>query len=113
MDPDALLFTSPAGATLRNSAFRHRVWRPALLSLGVPTVGIHVLRHSAAAALIRSGASPKAVQTILGHRSAAFTMTVYGHIFDADLDDIAARLQDVISDAQAGPVRDRSIVATI
>jgi integrase len=72
-----------------------------------------VLRHSAAAALIRSGASPKAVQTILGHRSAAFTMTVYGHIFDADLDDIATRLQDVISKAQAGPMRDGSIVAAI
>jgi integrase len=50
------------------------------------------LRHSAAAALISSGASPKAVQTILGHRSAAFTLTVYGHLFDADLDDVAARL---------------------
>ena len=70
-------------------------------------------RCSAAAALIRSGASPKAVQTIFGHRSAAFTMTVYGHIFDADLDDIAARLQDVISKAQAGPMRDGSFVATI
>jgi len=40
-------------------------------------------------------------------------MTVYGHIFDADLDDIAARLQDVMSKAQAGPMRDSSIVATI
>ena len=40
-------------------------------------------------------------------------MTVYGHIFDADLDDIATRLQDVISKAQAGPMRDGSIVAAI
>jgi integrase len=34
----------------------------------------------------------EAVQTILGHRSAAFTLSVYGHLFDADLDDLAARL---------------------
>ena len=29
---------------------------------------------------------------MLGHASAAFTLTVYGHLFDADLDDIADRL---------------------
>ena len=54
--------------------------------------GLHVLRHSAAARMIGAGASPKAVQMVLGHRSAAFTLTVYGHLFDADLDDLAARL---------------------
>ena len=42
--------------------------------------------------MIGAGASPKAVQVVLGHRSAAFTLTVYGHLFDADLDDLAARL---------------------
>jgi integrase len=42
--------------------------------------------------MIAAGASPKAVQSIMGHRSAAFTLTVYGHLFDADLDDLAARL---------------------
>jgi hypothetical protein len=30
---------------------------------------------------------------VLGHASAAFTLTVYGHIFDADLDDLAERLE--------------------
>jgi hypothetical protein len=43
--------------------------------------------------MIRAGASPKTVQTVLGHASAAFTLTVYGHIFDADLDDLADRLE--------------------
>jgi hypothetical protein len=42
--------------------------------------------------MIGAGASPKSVQAILGHRSAAFTLTVYGHVFDADLDELAARL---------------------
>ncbi len=42
--------------------------------------------------MIQAGASPKAVQQILGHRSAGFTLSVYGHLFDADLDDLAARL---------------------
>jgi len=43
--------------------------------------------------MIRSGASPKAVQTVLGHASAAFTLTVYGHIFEADLDAVAEGLE--------------------
>jgi integrase len=42
--------------------------------------------------MISAGASPKAVQSIMGHRSAAFTLTVYGHLFDEDLDDLARRL---------------------
>jgi integrase len=53
---------------------------------------MHVLRHSAAALLISAGAREKAVQQMLGHRSAAFTLTVYGHLFDADLDALADRL---------------------
>jgi hypothetical protein len=42
--------------------------------------------------MIQAGASPKAVQAILGHRSAAFTLSDHGHLFDADLDELAARL---------------------
>jgi Phage integrase family len=56
-------------------------------------IGLHVLRHSAAARMIRAGASPKTVLTVLGHASAAFTLTLYGHIFDADLDDLTDRLE--------------------
>ncbi len=89
---EALLFTSPKGKPLRYGNFMRTVWKPTLMELGLPDVGIHVLRHSAAAALIRTGASPTAVQRILGHRSAAFTLTVYGHIFDADLDAVAESL---------------------
>ena len=40
-------------------------------------------------------ASDKALQSILGHSSASFTKTVYGHLFDADLDALADRLDAV------------------
>ena len=99
-EPEAPLFVSPDGGPLRHSNFYHRLWRPALRNLGLPEVGLHVLRHSAAARMIGAGASPKAVQVVLGHRSAAFTLTVYGHLLDADLDDLALRL-----DGEPGPVR--------
>ena len=45
-----------------------------LAALNLPAVGLHILRHSAAARMIQAGASPKAVQSILGHRSAAFSL---------------------------------------
>lgn len=88
----APVFRAPEVGQLRYRAFHGRVWKPTLERLGLPHAGLHVLRHSAAARMIQAGATPKAVQTVLGHRSAAFTLTVYGHIFDADLDDLAARL---------------------
>ena len=90
---DAPIFRAPSGGPLRYRAFHGRTWTPTLKRLGLPTVGLHVLRHSAAARMISAGASAKAVQTVLGHRSAAFTLTVYGHLFDTDLDDLAARLE--------------------
>ena len=43
--------------------------------------------------MIRAGASPKTVQTVMGHSSAAFTLDVYGHIFEDDLDDLAENLE--------------------
>ena len=51
---------------------------------------MHVLRHSAAARMIRAVWPAKAVQQVLGHASASFTLTVYGHLFDDDLDELAA-----------------------
>jgi integrase len=40
--------------------------------------------------MIAAGASAKVVQTVLGHRSAASTLTGYGHRFNTDLDALAA-----------------------
>ena len=60
---------------------------------------MHVLRHSAAARMISFGWSAKAVQQVLGHQSAAFTLTVYGHLFDNDLDDLADALDGPLADS--------------
>jgi integrase len=105
--PDALVFTSPQGTPLRHSTFRQRCWLPALQRAGVPPVGIHVLRHSAAAAMIHAGATPKELQVVLGHASAGFSLTQYGHIFDADLDRVADRL-DALLDPGTGQGRDKA-----
>jgi integrase len=43
-------------------------------------VGLHTLRHSAASALIASGAHLKVVQEMLGHSSYGITADVYAHV---------------------------------
>jgi hypothetical protein len=68
------------------------IWRPLLKKLGYPRSVCDALYHSTAARMISAGASPKAVQSIMGHRSAAFTLTVYGQLFDEDLDALAKRM---------------------
>jgi integrase len=77
---------------LRYSRFRPTVWIPLLARLDVPHVGMHALRHSAAARMIGAGWSAKAVQQTLGHASAGFTLSVYEHLFDDDLDSLADAL---------------------
>jgi integrase len=55
--------------------------------------GLHVRRHSAASAMIRASASPKALQTILGHQSGASRPSVYGQVFEQDVAALAERLE--------------------
>jgi integrase len=95
-DPEALLFTSPQGAPLRNSNFRRQVWYQAVEDAGLPKgLRIHDLRHTCASLLIAAGANPKAVQVQLGHSSITVTMDRYTHLFPSDVDTLARRLEDI------------------
>lgn len=99
LDPRALVFTTPAGAPLRSSNFRQRVWLPAVAACGLEGLRVHDLRHTAASLAVKSGANPKVVQQMLGHASAAMTLDVYAGLFNADLDDVADRLDEAASRA--------------
>lgn len=46
----------------------------------------HDLRHTAASIAVHSGANVKALQRMLGHKSAAMTLDRYADLFDKDLD---------------------------
>jgi integrase len=65
------------GGVLRNTNFRSRVFDRAKKELGLPGLRVHDLRHTAASLAIASGANVKAVQSMLGHASAAMTLDVY------------------------------------
>jgi integrase len=55
--PDGLLFTSPGGQLLRHSAFRSRVWIPAVSATGLDGVHFHDLRHAGNHLVAEAGAN--------------------------------------------------------
>lgn len=108
-----LLFTTARGLQIRPNNFKRRDFDNAVAEVnaaaaresasgnrGAPTIPaglwVHDLRHTAASWLVRSGASVKAVQRMLGHATAAITLDTYAGLFDQDLDDLAERLQGML-----------------
>jgi integrase len=69
-----------------------------------PSITPHDLRHTAASLAVSAGANVKAVQRMLGHAKASMTLDVYADLFDADLDEVADRLDAAIRSA-AYPLR--------
>jgi integrase len=67
-----------------------RAWRNLLTHAGVRYLPLHSARHTAATAFIRSGASPRAVQLLLGHSSIAYTLGSYVHVGEQELKQLLA-----------------------
>jgi Phage integrase family len=90
--PDDLVFSSPHRDALRLPNFPRRTFDPAVAVTDLDGLAPHEPRHTAVALAIASGASLKAVQRILGHKSAAMTLDVYGHLLEGGLDAVTERL---------------------
>jgi integrase len=93
--PGDLVFTTVTGAVLRNRNARRAWFDRSAAAIGEPGLTPHELRHTAASLAVSAGANVKAVQRMLGHASAAMTLDIYADLFDDDLDDVAARLDEV------------------
>jgi integrase len=96
---DDLVFTNANGGVLRVSNFRDRYFVPAVRAAQgsdatFPTITPHDLRHTAASLAVSAGANVKAVQRMLGHKSAAMTLDVYSDLFDDDLEAVGTALND-------------------
>ena len=111
--PDDLLFTSPRGEVLRVHGFRRRHFDQAATALGLPGLVPHELRHTAASLAIASGANVKAVQSMLGHASAAMTLDRYSHVFDDVLDAVADRLDEARQRTVVPPSRPEGTVLAL
>ena len=82
--PDELLFGHDGKTPLDPSNVRKQ-FKKARDHSGLKPVTIHSLRHTFASALIASGASIKAVQVCLGHKSVVVTLDLYAHLLPVDL----------------------------
>lgn len=91
---DGLIFTDDNGGPLWRSNFYKRVWWPSLKRAGIGHLRFHDLRHTSAALAIAHGAHPKTIQMRLGHHSAAFTLDVYGGLFEGLDEDLADRFDE-------------------
>lgn len=101
---DDLIFTTERGKQLRSNNFKRRDYDTAVQTSGLPLdLWVHDLRHTAASWAVRSGASVKSVQRMLGHASAALTLDVYAGLFDQDLDDVAARMDSLLDPKMSHP----------
>ena len=85
-----------------NGWFVAAVKRSQALDNSFPTITPHDLRHTAASLAISAGATPKAVQRMLGHASAAMTLDTYADLFEDDLDNVSERLDAARSQTVVG-----------
>ncbi|RFU22753.1 tyrosine-type recombinase/integrase [Geodermatophilus marinus] len=111
--PDDLLFTSPKGEVLRVGNFRRARFDRATAGVGLVGLVPHELRHTAASLAIASGANVKAVQSMLGHASAAMTLDRYSHLFDDQLESVADRLHEARERRAVPPLCPQGTVTTL
>jgi integrase len=103
---DDLVFVTSRGAVMRVRGARRAWFDAAAAVVGQPTP--HELRHTAASLAVGAGASVLGVQRLLGHEKASMTLDVYADLFEHDLDDVAARLDEVRAAGLADYVRTKA-----
>ena len=77
-----LVFTKPGGTPLYPQTIT-ALFKRISLDLGLPTIGVHGLRHSSATMMLASGISPKVVSQRLGHANVSITLDTYSHVLPA------------------------------
>jgi len=82
-----LVFTNAQGYFYSSSTLR-KVFRRFLVSIDLPNMRFHDLRHSAATILLAMKVHPKIVQEILGHSQISVTMNLYSHAMPSMQDDV-------------------------
>jgi integrase len=99
---DDLVFAAPAGGYQRrpNTSDGTTSWFiRALAASGLERMTVHDLRHTTASLAVSAGANVKAVQRMLGHKSAAMTLDTYADLFDDDLDAVATAMGNAAASA--------------
>jgi integrase len=88
---DDLVFTRADGSAHPPDNLS-RDWRRTVLSLKLPRVSFHALRHSHVSALIAAGLDVVTISRRSGHANSAVTLAIYAHVFAGANKDAAAAL---------------------
>ncbi len=93
-NPAGFLFATINGRPPSTNKVQNDQLRPILKALGIytPGLGLYSFRHFVATQLLEVGASPKSVQSQLGHVDAAFTVKQYGHVVPQQQAEAVSRL---------------------
>ncbi|ROR81102.1 Site-specific recombinase XerD [Plantibacter flavus] len=105
--PNDLVFAGPGGGFMMRpdtSEGRASWFLTALRRAELDRLTPHDLKHTAASLAVSAGANVKALQRMLGHKSAAMTLDTYADLFDDDLDSVATRLDEHAAASNVGKV---------
>jgi len=100
-DGETLLFAEPDGSPTPPNRLTRR-WQDACVSLGLPRVSFHALRHTHASALIADGVDVVMISRRLGHKNPTVTLNVYAHLFEPDDRKAADAIQAVFTHGAVG-----------
>ena len=89
------VFTTTTGALVWPSALA-KAFTTLLKEAEVPAIRFHDMRHTAASLMISMGIPPKTVSERLGHSDVAFTLRTYTHLYDAQREEAAFDIADLI-----------------
>jgi integrase len=96
-DRDRHVFVTPRGLDrVRHKDF-YAVWYPARDACGLKGLRVHDLRHTHVAWLIAGGVQMPAISRRLGHKSAAFTDDIYGHLMEEVDERLLAALDEAMT----------------
>jgi integrase len=90
-----LVFCNKYGGFRRADRLREQFYR-VLDGAGLSRMHFHDLRHSAATLLLSMGASPKAVQELLGHSQISMTMNIYSHVLPSMQEGMRDKWDDLL-----------------
>ena len=90
VQPGQLVFASSNGKPLADDPWRKRLHEITAHHDITWYNSLYTFRHCAASMWIKQGRNIKWVSTRMGHKSAAFTLDTYSHLWDGDGEDAAA-----------------------
>ena len=95
---EGLVFARPDGLPLRPQWVLDQL-RKRTTEAGLPTIGLHDLRHTAASIMIAEGTPIAVVSKTLRHSTIAITINLYGHLLKESADEAVLALANALDQA--------------